>query len=438
MPDLIDQFLVKSLAKDKKYLETTEIPIVTVSGAFREDLKRVHGFPDDDTIPDIVFSRAHFSMAVGIAIQAWGNKMRPDKVWIVDPTNYVSQKQWRSIILTEDIGKLLARNPILKSVKDIIDTFGRQKLPILKSITPPLIYLTENINCPILSFHIAAGNILAGQGKRIIQVITDPHVRDEYVFYADKPNISFCVFDEQTKTEFLEKAALLGKDADPDRVVVTGPPVDPRIIACRKKKHPWRNGCLNLCLTTGGLGTNSKEMHQVVEQLIPKLKNKNCNFKLLVYAGTHKDIRDEIIKVAKENRVTIGKKDDAKAGIRILYHPQLVNANEDLIKYAFPWADGFITKPSGDMAYDAVASGSFILSLNEWGEWEERIREIFEQLEISRIALTENIVAQLQVLTDTQGKAQSWVEKAMNNAQKIDPLFLNGAKEIIKVIKDSK
>lgn len=438
MPELFDKFLIQSLKKDKQLLETTQIPTITVSAAYREDLKRVHGYPDDDTIPDIVFSRAHYSMAAGIAVQAWGKKVSPEKMWVVDPTNYVSRKQWSSILLTENIGKILARHSFLKLLKDIVDKFGRSKLPILKSITPPLLHLTENINCPILSLHIAAGNILAGQGKKIVQVITDPHVRDEYVFNADQANIKFCVFDEQTKTEFLEKAALLGKEANPDRIIVTGPPVDPRIIECRKKKHPWRSGCLNLCLTTGGLGTNSKEMMEVVKQLFPLLKNTNCSFKLLVYTGTHKDIHDEIVQIAKENKVKIGKNNDKQAKIRVFYHPQLVDANEYLINYAFPWAHGFISKPSGDMAYDAAASGSFLLTLDEWGEWEERIREVFEQLDISRIALTENIAAQLRVLTSAQGKSQSWVEKAMNNAQKIDPLFLNGSKEIIRVVKGFK
>ena len=438
MPELFDEFLVKTLQKDKQLLENSEIPTITVSASYKEDLKRFHGYPNDDSTPDVVFSRAHYSMAAGIAVQAWGKKVDPKKMWVVDPTNYVSAKQWSSILLTENIGKLIARKPILKTLKDFVDRFGRGKLPILSSITPPLLHLTENINYPILSLHIAAGNILAGQGKRIVQVITDPHVRNEYFFYADKKNSIFCVFDEQTKTEFLEKAALLGKEVNPERVIVTGPPVDPRIIACRKNKLPWRSGCINLCLTTGGLGTNIVEIITITKQLIPKLRLKSCNFKLLIYTSTHKDIRDTLINLAKENHIAIGKKNDVNAKLRIMYHPQLVNANEDLIEFAFPWADGFITKPSGDMAYDAVASGSFILTLNEWGEWEEKIKEIFEQKEISRVANIENIVTQLEVLTSTQGKAQSWIEKAMLNAQKIDPLFLNGSKEIIKAVKGFK
>jgi len=436
MPELFDPYLVKTLKKDKKFLENSEVPIITVSASYKEDLKKSHGYPDDDTIKDIVFSRAHYSMALGIGIQIWGKKVDPKKAWIVDPTNYVSHKNWSSIILTEVVGKTLARHPILKKVKDIIDTFGRSKLPILPSITPPLLHLTENIHCPILSFHIAAGNILAGLGKQIVQVITDPHVRDEYVKYADQKNTRYCVFDESTKVEFLEKAALLGIKADPDRVIVTGPPIDPRIISTKQKKHAWRSGPINLCIATGGLGTNKTEMKTILEQILPELRKRDNKYKLLVYASTHQDIEKEVRELAQKHKAKVSDLNQKNAKLRIIHHPQLVDANELLIKYAFPWADGFLTKPSGDMAYDAAASGSFILTLAEWGEWEKKIREIFEQKDISRKAITNNIVAQLEVLSSTNGKSQSWIEKAMYQALTIEPLFLNGAKKIVKTVKD--
>ncbi len=435
MPELFDPHLVKTYREDKRLLEQTEIPIVTVSATYKEDLKRMHGLPDDDTIPDVVFSRAHYSMALGVATQIWGDRLRPDRAWIVEPTNYVSKKNWFSIEFTQAVGKTIARYSILKTVKDFIDNFGRQKLPILSSITPPLLYLTENIHRPILSFHIAAGNILAEQGKKVVQVITDPHVRTEYVTNADKSNLWFCTFDENTKTEFLEKAAKLGIEAEPDRIIVTGPPVDPRVIAAKTKKNPWRSGPLNLALTTGGLGTNKQEILNLLEQLLPELRKRDPQLRLLVYAGTHRDIYEEAVFLAGRARIAPGKLADKKARFRVLYHPQIVDANEMLIKYGFPWAHGFLSKPSGDMAYDAAASGSFILSLAEWGEWEERIRVIFEQKAISRQADVAHIVSQLAVLRSSQGKSQSWIEQAMLNAHKLDPLFLNGAKEIVKVVK---
>ncbi|HEX7017529.1 MAG TPA: hypothetical protein VF209_01315 [Patescibacteria group bacterium] len=445
MSTLLDPTLTKVLAQDKHNLETTALPIVTVSATYREDIKGLYGYPENESIPDVVFSRAHYSMAAGIAITAWGKKLQPEKAWVVDPTNYVSHKNWRSIELTEFVGKTLARQPLLKRLKDLIDSFGRSKLPILGSIAPPLLHLTQHVQRPILSLHIAAGNILAEQGKTVVQMVTDPHIRDEYLNNVDKENFYLLVFDEKTKTDALEKASLLGKQANPDRIIVTGPPVDPRIVANRLKKHPWRSGVLRLCMTTGGLGTNKVEIRQLLTQLLPELRKRPSPYQLMIYCGTHKDILDMVKNMAKEARVKLNVISDLKAPrpkadmlLTALYHPQIVDANEILIKYSFPWAHGFISKPSGDMAYDAAASGSFLLTLKEWGEWEYNIMEIFKQKGIARRAETDHIVAQLEALTSSQGKSESWVEQAMRSALTIDRQFRLGTEEIIRAYKKIK
>lgn len=442
--------LEKLFKLDKKFLEESQLPIVTVSASYKEDLKGLHGLKQDESLTDIVFSRAHYSMALAIGVEAWGKKVDHKKAWILDPTNYVSRQNWRSIELTEVIGKTLARHPILKKLKDLVDKFGRSKLPILSSITPPLLHVTKDLKKPILSMHIAAGNILANQGKNIVQVITDPHVRDEYLNNADKPNMKYCVFDEKTKIEFLEKAIILGKKVNPNKVIVTGPPVDPRIIRCRTKKQAWRNGPINLCLSTGGLGTNKTEIKTLLKQLLPLLRKKPLPINLCVYAGTQKDIFEMAKQMAKHEHVKtniISGLDQSnyfdKVGsslleghkFSIIYHPQIVDANEILTKHAFPWADGFITKPSGDMAYDAAAAGCFSLTLQEWGEWEHNIREVFEQKGISRKAEINHIVEQLTALSSSQDRNHSWIEQAMHNALTIDPLFITGAKNIIKATK---
>ena len=436
MSELLDPILVKTFAADKRRLANTAVTIITVAGTFQEDLKRLYGFPNSDKTRDVVFSRAHFSMAVGVAYQAWQDDISPTKAWVVDPTNYVSRDDWRKIQLTELVGKTLARRSWLKSVKDIIDQFGRQKLPILDSITPPLLHLTEDIEKPILCFHIAAGNILATQGKKVVQVVTDPHVRPEYTTNAHLPNIIFCVFDERTRLEFFEVAAINGVKVRPEKVIVTGPPIDPRIIAARKHKVAWRSGPLQLGITTGGLGTNSYEIRQLLVQLLPHLRREPSPYNLVIYAGTQKDVALMAHQLAKEQHIGVGKDQDRKAKLRILYHPQILDANELLIRYLFPWADGIITKPSGDMAYDAVAAGCFLLTLSEWGIWEERIREIFTQKDIARVAEIESIVAQLSVLQSLDGR-QSWVEQAMNHSLGIEKLFLLGSRKILEVLEES-
>jgi hypothetical protein len=442
--------LEKLFELDKKFLEESKLPIVTVSASYKEDLKGLHGLKQDESLTDVVFSRAHYSMALAIGVEAWKNKVDHKKAWILDPTNYVSRQNWKSIELTEVIGKTLARHPILKKLKDLVDKFGRSKLPILSSITPPLLHVTKDLKRPILSMHIAAGNILAQQGKNIVQVITDPHVRDEYLNNADKPNMKYCVFDEKTKMEFLEKAVILKKKVNPDKIIVTGPPVDPRIIKCRNSKQAWRSGTINLCLSTGGLGTNKTEIKTLLKQLLPLLRKKPLPINLCVYAGTQKDIFEMAKQMAKHEHIKaniISGLDQSnyfdKVGtslleghkFSIIYHPQIVDANEMLTKHAFPWADGFITKPSGDMAYDAAAAGCFTLTLAEWGEWEHNIREVFEQKSISRKAEIDHIADQLTALSSTQGKNKAWIEQAMHNALTMEPLFISGAKNIIKATK---
>lgn len=451
-PIPLDPGLQKTLTKDKKYLETTQLPIVTVAGTYIEDLKGLHGLPEIDTSIDIVLSRAHYSMALGVAIQAWGKRIDPKKAWVVDPTNYVSHSDWQKVTITETIGKILARHPLLKQLKDLVDRFGRQKLPILTSITPPLEFLCKNVKRPILSLHIAAGNILAQMGKTVIQVITDPHVREDYLANAEKPNMWFCVFDEATKHEFFEKAAKLGKYVDPRHVIVTGPPIDPRVIAAGRKKHPWRaNRSLRLCITTGGLGTNKVEIETIVAQLAPYMRKHHNSIQLMIYAGTHADIRDSVLEIAKKERLTttlISGHDPAEFTISgqlsglfshrshheltVLYHPQIVDANELLIKHGFPWADGFISKPSGDMAYDVAAAGSFLLTLQEWGEWEHNVRQRFEVAGIAQKAELINIVEQLKTITKMSRHGLPWVYQAQLATQELPEVFWSGAKNMAK------
>lgn len=460
---LLDPSLRKTKKLDKEYLHKTEVPLITVSGTYREDLKGVYDLPEDDSRHDLVFSRAHFSMTIAAAVTAWKNKIDPKKAWIVDPTNYVVQQDWASVLMVEKIGKIVARYSFLKMLKDFIDKFARRKLPILASITPPLMDVTRGIRRPILSFHIAAGNILLEQDRPVVQVITDPHVREEYLANCEKPHAYYCVFDEATKEEFLQKAHKLDKKINEKRVIITGPPIDPRILKIGEKKPVW-NGKrpLRLCLTTGGLGTNKPEIEAIVKQMVPQLKKAKPNYQLMIYAGTHRDIKDMVTSIAENNDVSyreitahdpaefaIGsqlsldpeKAPEISAPLTVIYHPQIIDANELLIHYGFPWADGFISKPSGDMAYDAVASGAFLLTLSEWGEWENNIRAKFRAHGVSKIAETNDIVKQLEKISHKSHETASWVIRAMKKTRVLeeeDPFFRSGTKNILKAFREIK
>ena len=459
---MLEPALRKTWITDREYLQKTAVPIVTVSGTYREDLKGLHDLPEEDLTPDVVFSRAHYSMAIAVAAQAWKEAIDPKKAWIVDPTNYVGGESWASVMITEKLGKLVARHFSLRILKNLVDRFGRRKIPLLMSITPPLLRLVRGVDSPILSFHITAGNLLLENDKIVVQMITDPHVRADYLANSDNPKAYFCVFDEKTKIEFLEKAHKIEKKISAERVIVTGPPIDSRIIAARKHKTAWtEDRPLRICLTTGGLGTNKQEIHTILDQLVPALSVKNPKVHLMVYAGTHADIKDETIAKARKEGVAykeisppdpaqfeVGKKlgvetlkaKEITTPLTVIYHPQIIDANELLIRHAFPWADGFITKPSGDMAYDAVASGAFLLTLEEWGEWEANIFAKFKTHEIAKVAETKTIVQQIERLTTTND-GSCWITDAIHRAQAIekeDPLFLSGAKNILKAFEKVK
>lgn len=455
MPNsLLDSQLEKLLRDDKKLLEKTRYPIVTVSSTFREDLKQFHGMTHDPLMRDVVFSRAHFSMAFGVAVHAWMSSGTDrdcplsEKItapcdsqisWLVDPTNYVTSKDWSKIQSTEYIGRKLARNAFLKWLKDQIDTVVRNKLPITSAITPQLLHLFEHVEKPIISFHYEAGNILAATGKKVVQVVTDPHVRDQYVTHANLENIRFCVMDDNTKEDFLEKAITMNKWVDPDRIIVTGPPVDPRIVAARKNKNPMilKKRSLRLCITTGGLGTNKDEIKTILELLFDLLRKRPNPIQLLCYGGTNHDFTTMIQEIAVKERVAIGKIDDLSAPFRLIHGKHIVGINEQLITYGFQWADGFISKPSGDMAYDAAAAGCFLLFLTPWGEWERNIQEVFEQKGIGRRANPEHIKEQIEILgSPLLQHHDSWLSKAQQNALDLPTLFTSGAKNILNVAKN--
>jgi hypothetical protein len=445
-----------ALHEEHHLLETVDIPIITISATHRDKLADTfhESFPETG---EVVLSRAHYSMAIAILVAAYDAGLT---AWLVDPINYVTPDDWQKVIFTESVGKLMARHKPLKEFKDLIDARARSKLPITPAIEKPLRYLAEKIQKPIISLHYEAGNILARAGHQVIQVVTDPHVRSQYLdalpekstpgtFSTTSDNTSpnppphttyniqnttFCVFDEATKTELLLKAETLGKDLKPDQVIVTGPPIDPRIAVASRQKNPDRldSQPLRLAITTSGIGTNRAEIAKVLDQLhtVCIAAKKGC-VQLFLYAGTHQDFHQLYQEFAAINDLKIGALSDDTAPLRVLYADNLVEANELMIQYMFTWADGIITKPSGDMAYDAAAAGCFTLFLEPWGEWEVAIQERFEDLGIGQKLDIGHFQDQLTRFEAHFWEGQSWFRSAMKKALTLPDLYRTGASAII-------
>lgn len=412
------------LQRDKERLTKVDVPIVTTSASFKSDLTKSFGEQSTSKGRDIVFSRGHFSMAIALYEQAAEKNL---STWLIDPTNYVSKKDWGKFKEIVAVGQLVARFPLLKHIKDFLDTKVRGKLPIAQAITSPLLYATADITKPILSVHYETGNILGKDGHVVLQVVTDPHIRPQYLEEASRKNIYFAVFNQQTQKEFKQKAQEAKVDIDKDRIVVTGPPVDPRITRARLGKSPdsYKKRPLRLVIATGGLGQNKDEISTLLNAIGPLIQKNQIQ--VILYASTLPDFREMYEDIADKYNIPISAGvQDENSPLRIIFSSSIVDANQALIEHAFSWADGFVTKPSGDMAYDAAAAGCFILSLTPWGDWEVNIEKIFSNLSILKKADAKNLDSQIQELSQN-----GWFSQAINNALRIEKTFLTGAQNII-------
>lgn len=437
MPEIAHQPIPQDLQfartahEERHLLETVQVPIVTVSATFKEQLEEKFGEKPEGEIQDVTFSRAHYSMANALVVAATRKKKT---FWMVDPTNYVSAKDWPKILFTQRMGRIIARNSLLKELKDLMDTRLRNQLPLTAAIREPLTYVFHRVNRPIISLHYEAGNILLENGKTVLQVVTDPHVRPQYLTHADNPHLTWAVFDAKTKAELIELGYILGFEIDEKRVTVTGCPVDPRIETKDRNTatSAFKRRPLRLAVTTGGLGTNKPEIEKMLENITPLIKRKEIQ--LVCYAGVHPDFDVMFRTYAKEHSISIGKIDDPHAPFRVLFGHDVIDSNELLLDHVFPWADGFITKPSGDMAYEAVAAGCFLLTLHPWGEWEENIRSYFEQLGVSVRIKPEAVAAQIRALRFMPvEKNKSWIELALIKAHHLQKPLSQGAFNILKL-----
>ncbi len=431
----MDQEFQQILEKERELLEQVEVPITTVSATYFDQIEQEHAYQFNRE--EVVFSRAHYSQALSLLVQA---SFSDKTFWLDDPTNFVAAEDWQKVVMTEKIAEAVARHDLLKKLKDLVDTRARNKLPISEAIREPLLYLFKNVTRPIASFHYETGNVLIEAGKTVLQAVTDPHVRPQYLKNVDNPKLHYAVFDDKTKIEILEGTAREGKKLHPDRVHVTGPPVDPRIVFARDEKSAGKltdrlkaGGKLRLAITTGGLGTNRNEIETILRQLVPYINNEKPTIQLVCYAGTHEDFASMFGKFAVDNNISVGNESDPDAMYRILRGDNIMDANEKLVDWMFPWTDGIITKPSGDMAYDGAAAGCFLLCMEPWGVWEERILETFEQRGVARRATPETFDSQLQALgTPAIHEQETWFSHAIESSLRLDPLFTSGAQNILE------
>lgn len=422
MKDVSKQDLRKALLAEKKKLEKVDVPVITVSASFRKEIVERHEVKLHSK-GEIIFSRGHYSEAIAVVEAA---KQKGLSSYLVDPMNFVSIKDWGKLDFTEDIGELTARYKILANLKRVAEQLLRGKLPVSEAVKPVVLELIEDIKVPIVSGHYEVGNVIAQTDKKVVQMVTDPHVSDPYLKVSDEESVSWVVFDEETKKQFVDKVKKMDKSINQDMIRVTGPGVHPKILEFGKKgKKLDAERPLRLGITTGGLGTNRGEIKKVLDNLAPLVEEPE-KIQLFLYSSTHKDFRDIFEKFANENNIRIGDLDNEKAKLRVLHEDSMVDGNRNLVDYMFPWVDGVITKPSGDMAYDVLGSGAFGLYLDPWGRWEETVRSRMFDFGVGKNLDIKNAGEQVMKMKKS-GKLAEMMDKANKWAQNS-----NGAKKIVE------
>jgi hypothetical protein len=449
--------------QEHQLLLKADIPIATVSATTKELLAATFNQPP--TSPDeVVFSRAHYSMALACLLEAY---RQDQEAWLVDPTNYVTGQDWQKLLFTEKVARLVARHEILKDLKNSIDARVRNQLPISDALKGPLLQLFKGVIKPILSLHYEAGNKLVAAGHRVVQVVTDPHVRPQYrtplppagasfpekapaagppgilpgesrthFSEAEPATITYCVFDSPTKQEFIHLAQELGKTVNPNHIVVTGPPVDLRIIndADDKTLTVPASNALRLAITTGGVGTNYGEIKTLLSQIKPEHFQGKRSLELLLHAGLHHDFASLYRDFSQRIGIPFSDIHQDSSPLRLIHTDSLVEANELLIDHVFPWADAIITKPSGDMAYDAAAAHVACLFLDPLGPWEQNIQDRFVALGIGHDLDVNRFSEELDRLLKTQGGYPNFFAAAAARCAKLPDHYTHGCQNIINVV----
>ncbi len=159
--------------------------------------------------------------------------------------------------------------------------------------------------------------------------------------------------------------------------------------------------------------------------------------RLLLNASTHQDFFSMYQALCAQSGISPSPLENEYAPVRILYANNIVEVNELLIKYMFPWAHGIITKPSGDMAYDTAASGAFCLFLQPLGDWEVNIRDRFELLDLGTSINPHRFLTELDRLAKPYYQGRSWFSTAHIGLKNIPALMLQGSTNIIHTYLDS-
>ncbi len=400
--------------KAKMLADTSKIPILTASevGNSRYDTR---------TSP---LSRAHATIAQSVAQVLNG----ATDVY-VDVLQYVNNRDFLKFEKLARRAKRVASSPRLHDVYNRYSPLIRRIVNPDKKVQPVVDYFAKSIasrgdNTPVITTHYSVGNALLeslkarGDGRSVVHYVTDPsHIHTQYLKHKDDPRTHYFVFDKATAS------ALEDAGVDADKISVTGfsthpdlSPAEARSVADRK---------LRVGIFTGGVGTNRAEIETIVQNFNPE------NQQLVVYCGTHTDIMESSLGLVSRNLRTkivpaqnFQESDIGDEHIVFVVGTSLEGAVPASYK-VLNWSDVVATKPSGDIAIEAVLSGHPVIPLSHWGVQEDVIDDMLHAYGATiDIPDLKNIGAILSTL-QTSGLMQDQIDQ-LREELLTRPLFESG------------
>jgi len=419
LPLFLDKYTIdikEELAREKDVKEVqdklakADIPVITIAGSVQ-----IGGY----------LTMAHDSMMQAFLEAAENKKI---EAYGVDVLDYLTTEKERKgildmaklprIVVRTEMGSRLLHNPIVQKLRGGLGFEEVLKDKILK--------LVDKVSKDkvIVTYHYGTAKTLVEAGYKVLVAVTDPSVELTHNGYFDflnsenKDRVFYGTMDKETKDWFIKEIGIPKKN-----IKEVGCFVSPKIIKAGSKKIKNREKRWEECtqgeerfhisLFTGGLGTNFWEMRDAVLNLVPLLCDEKITIDVFFNTNTDLDkhLKDVLKKVCCKEKISIFSSIDKE---------ELNNKSIEIFKKT----DLVLTKPSGDKAFEALASAAIPLFLFPLHPHEIMIREYVMNGGVGEIAKIEDLKKQIEKILSNKQMFTKQIYQTHNinnkNAIKLD------------------
>ncbi len=426
LPLFLDKYIIeikeeltteKDVKQAQEKLAKADIPVITIAGS-----PQIGGYL---TMAHDSMMQAFLEAAEDKGIKAYGLDVLDFLTTEEERKGILDMAKLPRIVVRTEMGSRLLHNPIVQKLRGGLGFEEVLKDKILKLIDK------VSKDKVIVTYHYGTAKTLVEAGYKVMIAVTDPSVELTHNGYFDfltsenKERVFYGTMDKATKEWFVKEINVFEKN-----IKEVGCFVSPQMIKAGKEKIKNRdvrwekctkgNEKFHISLFTGGLGTNFWEMRDAVLNFLCML----CKDKITVdvFFNTNSDLDKHLNDVLKK----VGCDED----INIFSSKDKDKLNKKSIEI-FKKSDLVLTKPSGDKAFEAIASGAIPLFLFPLHPHEVVIREYVMNGGVGEIAKIEDLKEQVESILFNKKKFTSQVYKTQNMENK-NPIKLDGVNNLLK------